>query len=353
MTEVDRHTGELAALWQWWAESIHSGYSPLYQAIGRSVARDGELLALVQESPPEAHLPLVLMAAVHDVLLGGLDHPLADVYAGRSDADPVPLFRDLCLSRRPEILGLMAHRRVQTNEVGRCLLLGPALASVAGTMGRPLHLVDVGSSAGLNLCCDRYLLDYGPAGRTGPPDAAVHLRCDVRSGTPPVEEWLGPFGSRVGIDLHPPDLRDPDDARWLLACVWPGTDRLERARAAIEGAKADPPRVVRGDAVEVLPAVLEAIAPDGVVCVLTTWSYSYFSIDQRREFVRLLEAAGERRPVAWIAGDAAGVLGPPGLLGPGEDDVLALTVFDGGRAEPTLLARVHPHGFWMEWLASG
>ena len=36
-------------------------------------------------------------------LLGGLDHPLADVYAGRSSADPAPLFRSVCLDHRDEI----------------------------------------------------------------------------------------------------------------------------------------------------------------------------------------------------------------------------------------------------------
>jgi hypothetical protein len=48
---------------------------------------------MVQSAPSEAHLPNVLLAAVHYLVLSGLEHPLADVYAGRSDQDPGPLFR--------------------------------------------------------------------------------------------------------------------------------------------------------------------------------------------------------------------------------------------------------------------
>src|SRR5207245_11305897 len=114
---------------------------------------DAHLLALVLESPPAAHMPLVLLAAVHYLLLEGLDHPLADVYAGRTAADPAPLFRQLCLDHRHAAAELLAHRHVQTNEVGRSALIAPALAVVAARLGEPLALVDVGASAGLNLRC--------------------------------------------------------------------------------------------------------------------------------------------------------------------------------------------------------
>lgn len=56
----------------------------------------------------------------------------ADVYAGRSSADPGPLFIDLCLERRDELHELLATRQVNTNEVGRSAILGPALTTVAG-----------------------------------------------------------------------------------------------------------------------------------------------------------------------------------------------------------------------------
>ena len=69
---------------------------------------------------------------------------------------------------RAEVLELMETRRTQTNECGRCALIGPALTWAAQQFGGPLALLDVGASAGLNLGCDRYFLDYGdwsPVGR--------------------------------------------------------------------------------------------------------------------------------------------------------------------------------------------
>ena len=74
---------ELGRVWEWFADTGCRAYSPLYDRISRFVARDGELLALIQEAPPAAHQPNVILAAVHYLLLGGLDHPLVEVYAGR------------------------------------------------------------------------------------------------------------------------------------------------------------------------------------------------------------------------------------------------------------------------------
>jgi hypothetical protein len=58
----------------------------------------------------------------------------------------------------------MRRRRTQTNEVGRCAVLLPALAELP----EPLALLEVGASAGLNLLPDRYSYEYLH------PDGAVH-----------------------------------------------------------------------------------------------------------------------------------------------------------------------------------
>src|SRR5438552_1850865 len=92
----DLPVDDLAALWEQFADTSCRAYSPLYDRISRTVARDEDLLALVREAPPRSHQPLLLLAAVHFLLLNGLDHPLTDVYANRSDADPGPLFREVC-----------------------------------------------------------------------------------------------------------------------------------------------------------------------------------------------------------------------------------------------------------------
>src|SRR5690242_21591372 len=62
-------------------------------------------------------------------------------------------------------------------------------------------LVDVGASAGLNLFCDRYRLDYGSAGATGPVGAPVRIECEVLGGDPPIAPAPPEIVERSGLDL--------------------------------------------------------------------------------------------------------------------------------------------------------
>ena len=217
---------ELSRQWEVFVERECRGYSPLYESICRSVAVDDDLLALVESGPPSARQPNVLLAAVHYLLLGGVDHPLAEVYAGTSRTDPVPQFRDVCLMHRDAVLGLLATRHTQTNECGRSAAIVPALTWVARQLREPLALVDVGASAGLNLLCDQYRIDYGPAGASGPPDSPVRIDCRVLGGSPPIAARPPELAARLGLDREPLDVDDPD-ATPLAARV-----RVARHRSA-------------------------------------------------------------------------------------------------------------------------
>lgn len=351
MSAVGDPVEDLSNLWRWFGERSTTHYSPVYTDICLGVAGDREILELVRKAPPSGHFPPLLLAAVHYLLLGGLDHPLGAIY--EREAPPAPgeaagPFRDLCLDHEPEILEILATRRVQTNEVGRSALIGPALTWGAARLPGPLRLVDVGCSAGLNLLCDRYLLDYGPHGTTGDPAAPLRIECRVAAGEPPIAPRLPPLEDRVGVDLDPPDLADPDGARWLLACVWPGTGRSERTRLAIEEARRDPPRVLTGNALDLLPDLLAAPRAGSDV-VLTTWSFSYIPPEDRPRFVEILEHAGKERPLVWIACDTAGVVDPVKPADPAPGDVLSAVAFDAGGAAATLLGYAHSHGVWLDW----
>jgi hypothetical protein len=298
----------LGRIWDWFADTSCRGYSPLYDRICRAAARDEEVLDLVRAAPEESHIPNVLLAAVHYLLLSGLDHPLAAVYAGASDADPWPGFREICFAHRAEIASLMETRRTNTNECGRSAVIGPALTWVAAHIGAPLAICDVGASAGLNMGCDRYLLDYGAEGATGPAASPVRIECTVTGGQPPIAPLLPPIAARVGLDRSPVDLSDEDDARWLLACTWPDTGRLDRTRAAIRDAQQHPPTIRRGDmAADVFSTVAE-LPRDATVCVLTTWAVAYLSRGRRLDFAAELARAGRERPVVWISGEAPNVV---------------------------------------------
>jgi hypothetical protein len=350
--EMGDATDDLANLWRWFGEHQFRGYSPIYERVADAVAGDREVLELFREAPPAAHLPPAPLGAVRYLLLDGLDHPLGEVYGGRSDAAPGPLFLDLCRAERAALLALLETRRVQTNDCGRSALIGPALTWVAQQVPSPYCLVDVGASAGINLLCDRYRLDYGRHGATGPADSPVRIMCEVTGGDPPIADRLPALARRVGIDLSPIDVSDPADARWLLACVWPDTGRAERVEASIRLTQQDPPTLVAGRATEELPSVVAGL-PDGATAIVTTtWAFSYFSMEERAEFVELLRAESRRRAVVWVSADVAGVVEALGAVDSYDRDVLGAVLLRGGAGPAKLLAYVHPHGNWLDWRAS-
>jgi hypothetical protein len=344
-------------MWAWFATHCHD-YSPLYERISAAVADDPQLLDWVRSAPTDAHLPPALLAAVHYLVLESPDLPLADVYAGRSDADPAPLFLQMCRDRSEDVMRLLRTRHIQTNDCGRSALIGPGLTWLAARVAAPVALVDVGASAGLNLLCDRYRIDYGPAGATGPVDSPVHIACRVAGGQPPIAGALPPLVSRIGIDRSPIDLSHPDDARWLLACVWPDTGRLERTAASIQLAQGEPPQVIAGDGNDALPGALSRLAPEAAAVIVTTWAFAYFSLDDRERFVRILEAESHSRTIAWLSAEGLGTVAAladaPGAADADASagaDVLGAAIFERGAARWELLALVQEHGAWIDWRA--
>jgi hypothetical protein len=378
---------------------------PLYRRLCAAASEDGEVAARLLLSPePGQRIPNLLLAAVHDVLLEGSDSPLGSWYAtvvpdgeavrpvGEGPDDPWPHFRALALDD-PEVAQRLATRATQTNEVGRCAALLPALTAIAAEAGRPLALVEIGASAGLNLVLDRYGYRYvvdGPRPGTEPeadmevpwasapvvPDAVADvpagsvvaevnaasplvLECRLRGpGRPDLSAAPPSIVHRIGLDLRPVDLGDPDQARWLLACQWPDQpERCRRARAAIELAVVgEHPEVARGDAVEGTPALLAGV-PDGPVpVVVATWVLSYLEAERQRELVSRIDEVGRERDLSFVFADEPGLV--PGLPVPSRPDgradssataLVRLDWRDGVRTDHRL-ADLHPHATWMEWL---
>jgi hypothetical protein len=365
-------TDDEVALARWWSDFARTecrGYSPLYERSCETVARSPEVLALALSAPVPGRQPNVLLAAAHDLVLRGVDHPLGAWYAqaaaGGSLGDAAldaaaGAFVDLVLDQRDEVALLLATRRTNTNECGRSAVLAPALRWAAARLDAEdgLALLDGGTSAGLNLRLDRYLLDYGDAGRTGSADAPVRVRCSVE-GPAPIADEVVPLLGRVGLDRSPVDLDDETQARWLVACVWPDTGRLERTRAAIEVARTHPVEVVEGDLVDGLPTALARLPRGAPVVVTTTWVLAYLRPEHRLRFVDALATASETVPIVWVSAEAPGVV--PGAIGdqaPDDGDDGTTSVVGGWRfagghaAEAVVLGRCHPHGATLRWTAA-
>lgn len=342
--------------------------SPLYAAIAREMVDDDEVLAIAAGAglPLQELAVLRMLAAVRFLLIADPSEPLAAHHADLHDTplppDGVyPVFRDFALGHREELGELVATRAIQTNEVQRCACYMPAVALSQRALGGELGLVDVGASAGLGLLLDRYAYDYGLAGSVGPADAPVRLRCEAGGGQPlPLRDAPPRVSRRVGLDRSPVDLRDPDALRWLRAAVWPGQgNRVEVLLQAAEAAAADPPRIVTGDAIRDLPAVLDSIPEELGLCVTTSVTLGYLG-ERRAEFSHALEDYGRDRPLAWVAFDT--VLGidrmdhAPAWVGElvqsGRVDcaLVRLTLLTARGRSDRWLARGGYHGEWVEWM---
>jgi hypothetical protein len=344
-----RNPEDLARHFVRYAEGVRAS-SPLYGRLLLAVADDPDLLALAGVARRDQPAGLLLLAAVHYLLLRGREPrpPLAAYYpsivgaATRND-DPAPAFRRFCLVRQEEIRELLASRRVQTNEVGRSACLLPAFTLASGmARGRPLALVEVGASAGLNLLFDRYVYDYGDGVLRGEAGSSVRISCSLMGAScPPLPEVLPRVASRVGVDLHPVDVRDPDARLWQRALVWPEhTVRAKTLRRALELARGTPPPVEPGDALTVVPSLLKAIPEEAVPCVFHTHTVYQFAPQDREGMDLLLAELSAPRDlllrVAMEPSDAA-------------HSVLSLYAYRHGRQEKWRLAACDYHGMWLAW----
>jgi hypothetical protein len=146
---------------------------------------------------------------------------LGGSFDGRED--PYPEFQSFCSQHVERIRQLIAVRMVQTNEVSRCAGLMPTFATAAKKVpDQSLYLVDIGASAGLNLFWDHYGYKYGDLIESGDRESPVQINCVLKgTGVPSLPASFPRVAGRVGLDLHPLDVRVSEGALWLRALIWP------------------------------------------------------------------------------------------------------------------------------------
>jgi hypothetical protein len=242
------------------------------------------------------------------------------------------------LNSRTEIIPILQSRITQTNEVRRCAYLLPSFQWVYEKGGRQdLSLIDVGCSAGLHLLWDRYHYDYGSV-QTGNPDSTVQIDCELRGSLmPPIPEMFPSCAYRVGVDLHPIDLRNPQERLWLEALVFPDhVDRRILLNAAIAEALPNPLPIVAGDVTELLPRMLSLVPAATSLCVYHCHAMCQLSEQDWKAFEEMLLAQSRNREIFWLLAEGYEV---------------QLRHLQNGEVRREKLAGKDGHGRWLEWLA--
>ena len=348
----------IATLFRYWGDvEAAANLSPLYAVFGHAVADRPELLELAAEAQEGQPPPNVLFAAVHFLLARYPEEPLRMYYASLggtrpADSGAADLLEEFCLRRREELVPIIRTRLTQTNEVRRSAVLLPAFCSVAEGSGQPLSLIEIGPSAGLNLLFDRYQYRYGDL-RVGA-ESPVLLDCEPRSAMPGL--GIPEVCFRRGVDINPLNVANDDDVSWLRALLWPEhTDRLALMNAAIEVARREPPRLLRGDVLELLPGLVAEAPGRSAVTVFATFVLNQFPARALEQLRTLLLDLSRRRPLHMVVMGFSEFVAP-GSPRAGDTSVWVLRL-EGGEGRYRLSSRANPHGRWIEpagdgeWLA--
>lgn len=299
----------LAEMYRRFGEVDAAGTSPLYERVAVALSESGEALRAIEAVPARKRHPTVVLAALHDLALDGRAPALAAAYAAGDGGAAAGAAVDTLLRLTDEVVAVAVRRRTRPDETGRHAVLYPAVAEAARRAGaRAVGLIDVGCSAGLNLHVDRVGIAYSNGQSLGDPSSPVQLSCSLVGERPVPAGAMPEVVARIGVDLDPVDVTEPDAVRWLRACLWPGQgERAARLEAEVALAATSPPLLLRGDAVEVLPDALACVPADALPVITTTWALSRFPPESRQRFLHRLDEAGNGgRPVAWVSAEGSG-----------------------------------------------
>jgi hypothetical protein len=308
--------------------------SPFYASLLEATADDVELegparrvLAGFEEEPWSSALSLRLMGAVHRLVLDDSLPELARHYpstGGDGDASAAwPVFRQALIDQRDRIRQLLPGG-CQTNEVGRSAALLGGFLEVAHRTGLPLRILEIGSSAGLNLRWDRYRYESDD-GVWGDPYSKVRFQHSYEV-APPLNR-SAEVVERKGCDVHPIEATSDGGALTLRSFIWADQlGRLAQLDGAIEIAREMAVEVDRIDAAAFLEREL-AQPRHGVATVV------YHSI-----FIQYLDKPGRQRINALIDGARVYHL----RMEPGEN---AIEV----RLDDELLGTTGAHGTRVRW----
>ncbi|MEM6946734.1 MAG: DUF2332 domain-containing protein [Pseudomonadota bacterium] len=301
-----------------WCDRLGSPFNAsLLRALAGEIGRSGPLDAFLaggaSNKAPVASdaMALRVAGALHGLVLSGRAPALAAAYPAQAPG------WDMNAVRPRALAALEAHgswvarfmaRPPQTNETRRAMALLPGFAALAG----PLHLLELGASAGLNQHWDAFGYRAGQWARQGAPGAPVIEA--AWTGPAPILPETFDVASRCGCDLSPLDVTQPSDRLALLAYIWPDQiERLERARTAIALAQSRGVDIDKASAADWLEEHLSGALPLGTSVIFHSIAWQYFDAATAARAAAAIYSAGtqatDERRLAWLRFEHDSVFG--------------------------------------------
>jgi hypothetical protein len=328
--------------------------SPLYEYLLQRVADDVEaggpaydVLRGHEDDPGPSALALRLMGGVHRLVLERQAPALALTYpsvGGTGDREGAWIaLREVFAAHRDELRRSL-DRAPQTNEVGRSAALIGGLLHLAADDDRPLRLVEIGASAGLNLRADLFRVELADGRSVGPATSPVVLRDPWRGSVPPLHPRLEVV-ERLGCDVAPLDPTTTEGRLRLTSYVWPDQpERLDRLRGALQLAAEVPATVEAVGAADFLDRLALQDGTTTAVWHSVMWQY-LDPADRARAEERLAELGA-------LASDRAGfarLLLEPRRRTPGGEHEFLVVLQSWPGGDERLLGSAVPHGLPTTW----
>ncbi|MFJ7738687.1 DUF2332 domain-containing protein [Lysinibacillus sp. NPDC097287] len=326
------------------AENECKGSSVLYEHFALEISKDNELLDLCTNARKGQPVPNLLFGAVHFLLLKGSEHILKEFYPSlvsnpKPPSESYEYFKDFCLLNIKEIIQILQTKLVQTNEVRRCAYLYPVFSFIYEKTKKPLALIEIGTSAGLQLLWDKYSYTINNKDLVGNLDSTLQIStvC-IGDELPFLKPTSPPVSTRIGIDLNIVDLTNEEELLWLKALIWPEHKErlilLEQAANYVIDASI---QFVEGDGVALLNTFVDKIAMDQTICIYHTHVANQMPIETRKSLLDIIESIGKNKDVFHIYNNI-------------QDKYLHLDYYINGLEHTQTIAETDGHGRWFKWL---
>ncbi|MDO8731117.1 MAG: DUF2332 family protein [Actinomycetota bacterium] len=307
-----------------------------------STSATSRLLLNDPRDPVESAVFLRILGAVHRLLLLGISSDLSRYLPSLGGQTSPHLAAKAFLTfvgeHENRVQAEMQHP-VQTNEVARSGILSAGLRTIVAETHLPVRLLEVGSSAGLNLRLDEYRIHMGEE-FWGPEDSPVVLDHLLNSGQPDGAAFV--IVDRAGCDLSPINAASDAGQVRLRSFIWP-EDRVRMSRLNAALSVFEPVRIDAASATDWVRSQCATPQTGHVTVVMHSIVMPYLTGAERQEFVTVMDDLGAQAatdaPLAWLRMEFDDNYGTVSL----ELDLWPLN-----RHE--VLATCNPHGANINWL---